>query len=380
LTSIRIALISSGLGHTIRGIEIWMKELAKWLPSNVDVELWPGSRRDSVGPRPVRGLRNISRDNTLIGRWSWARRYTIEQWSALPLALTWTRVSRRNILYCGDPVLAWHLKRLRPVHGARVVFMNGMRLSARWAAGFDGVHLLAPGYLDAARNELGSRADNFFAVPHFADVEMFRPAAPGEKADARVALSLPSEAFVILTIGPVGSVSQKRLEWLAGEVSTLSKDVFLLSAGGDEPGADAVKENVRSLLGQRIRFLGVVSREKIQNVFRAADVYSLGSLGEPFSIAILEALACGLPVVHHHDPVMSWQAADGGVPVDMTARGSAAWAFQRLALDRTHRETTALAARNLAMRRYAPNVVCGQLVDSLEQVIKRASLSHYSAN
>jgi glycosyltransferase involved in cell wall biosynthesis len=138
--------------------------------------------------------------------------------------------------------------------------------------------------------------------------------------------------------------------------------------GSDEEGAGEVRSAVNEALADRIRWLGKVSRTTLRDIMAAADLYSLGSLGEPFSIAILEALASGLPVVHHNDPVMSWQCGKGGIPVAMSEAGSAASAFRLVANDRERWHSLSSAARQLALDRYAPEPVCAALVNHLQRI------------
>jgi glycosyltransferase involved in cell wall biosynthesis len=364
---LRLALISSGAGHTARGIEIWMKELAEHLPAAVDAELWTGGPCPAV-PRPARRVRSLHRDHPWIRSRPWSRRYVWEQWSMLPGVILALRRRRRTLAYAGDPVLVWHLKRFQRLHGAAVVFMNGMRLSPQWGRHLDGVHLLADPYLDEARRAVPpADADRFFAVPHFADTARFRPATAAERAAARTELGLPPEAFVVLSLGPVGTVSGKRLEHLAAEVAACPEAV-LLHGGGEEDGAAGVRARVTEALGARARLLGPFPRARIEVLFRAADVYSLGSLAEPFSIAILEALASGLPVVHHRDAVMAWQTGAGGVPVALDRPAEAGAALRRLARDRAELQARSAAARAEAERRYGPAQICAHLVAALEQV------------
>jgi UDP-glucose:(heptosyl)LPS alpha-1,3-glucosyltransferase len=65
-------------------------------------------------------------------------------------------------------------------------------------------------------------------------------------------------------------------------------------AGGDEP---APYERVaRELsLGERVRFLG--HRSDIVGLMRAADAFVMPASYEPFGLVLLEALACGTPVI-----------------------------------------------------------------------------------
>jgi glycogen(starch) synthase len=50
-------------------------------------------------------------------------------------------------------------------------------------------------------------------------------------------------------------------------------------------------------LGTRFRLLGTVDRSRLGQLFRGARVFVLPSRGEPFGIALLEAMAAGVPAV-----------------------------------------------------------------------------------
>jgi len=118
-----------------------------------------------------------------------------------------------------------------------------------------------------------------------------------------------------------------------------------------------------------------VERDQIGRLYQGADVYSLGSLAEPFSIAILEALASGLPVVHNEEETMVWQTGAGGVAVPMGTPGAAAPAFRKLGSDPVLRARIAIAARALAEARYAPAPVCAALEEELRRVSARPALA-----
>ena len=371
----RVALISSGAGHVSRGIEIWMLELARHLSPACGAELWSGREVAGYAGPSVR-LGNIRRDSSVLRSLPWGRRYQAEQLTALPRALWELRRRRMTVAYCGDPYLAWNLKRFRRWHGAKVVFMNGMRITPRWLRDFDGIHLLAPPYLSEAQAILPpEQAGRFFAVPHFADTDRFVPPTPLQRRSAREGWGLPSEALIVLTVGPVGSVSGKRLDCLAAEVAAASSTALLVSAGAPEDGVDAVRARARGALGDRFREMGRVERDQIGRLYQAADIYSLGSLAEPFSIAILEALASGLPVVHNEEETMVWQTGGGGVAVPMGQSGAAAPVFRKMEANPLFRARIALAARDLAEARYAPGQVCAALEEELRRVAERPVLA-----
>ena len=62
--------------------------------------------------------------------------------------------------------------------------------------------------------------------------------------------------------------------------------------------------------------------ERMPDIYSAADLYVHTSLSEGFGLALVEAMACGLPIVHHDETAMNWIVNDGGVAVDMTRKGT----------------------------------------------------------
>jgi glycosyltransferase involved in cell wall biosynthesis len=70
----------------------------------------------------------------------------------------------------------------------------------------------------------------------------------------------------------------------------------------DLVGAGDARQNFQALadhlgVGERVRFLGYIPREEISKYYAAADVFVLASYNEGMSVATLEAMASGLPIV-----------------------------------------------------------------------------------
>jgi glycosyltransferase involved in cell wall biosynthesis len=65
--------------------------------------------------------------------------------------------------------------------------------------------------------------------------------------------------------------------------------------GDDRPRLEAKAQKLG--VGDRVHFVGRVPEAQKQDYYRLADAYVMPSLGEGFGFVILEALACGLPVV-----------------------------------------------------------------------------------
>lgn len=91
----------------------------------------------------------------------------------------------------------------------------------------------------------------------------------------------------------------KGTRWLVEAFATLARqfpDVELVCAGTGA-GADVVLPAFPSDVRSRVRVVPRLDREGIRCALRDADAFVFPSLSEGFSLALLEALAAGLPVV-----------------------------------------------------------------------------------
>lgn len=95
-------------------------------------------------------------------------------------------------------------------------------------------------------------------------------------------------------------------------------------------------------LGMRVRVLGPVSEARLPQLLRAADMLVHASLAEGFGLPVLEAMACGTPVITVPDPAILEYATG----VAYTASGYSASAIAqtiRLAFDGSHPWATPVA-------------------------------------
>jgi len=71
-----------------------------------------------------------------------------------------------------------------------------------------------------------------------------------------------------------------------------------LRLGGDGPLRSVLQAQARSLgIGQQVHFLGLLDRSKVLSEMQSADAFVLSSRHETFGVVLVEALACGKPVI-----------------------------------------------------------------------------------
>jgi glycosyltransferase involved in cell wall biosynthesis len=127
------------------------------------------------------------------------------------------------------------------------------------------------------------------------DLDRFRPPADGERAAARARYGLPADVPVITFVGRLDE--EKRIEDLIDALPHLDSDALLVLAGSGSRRRDLEERAARTGVADRVRFIGVVDVPDVPEVYRAADVFAIAGTAELQSIATLEAMASGLPVV-----------------------------------------------------------------------------------
>ncbi len=143
-------------------------------------------------------------------------------------------------------------------------------------------------------------------IPLGVDTECYRPPTEAERADWRRALKVAEDEVVVLFVGRQ-SFHQKAhpfpmFRGMAQAARRTGRKVHLVFTGGtdNESVRQAFRDGARTLgAGVRISFIDSLQSESRHGVWRAADLFTSLSdnLQETFGLAVLEAMACGLPVV-----------------------------------------------------------------------------------
>lgn len=139
-----------------------------------------------------------------------------------------------------------------------------------------------------------AQIDKIVHIPTFVDTMAF---SPREKAPLRVKFGFQADERIVLFAGRFDYA--KGLDLLIEAFGLFLKDgpgSRLLLAGDGEERERLHKKVKKSGIGN-IEFIGMIERDKLAELMSCADIFVLASLWEGMPLVVLEALACGVPVV-----------------------------------------------------------------------------------
>jgi glycosyltransferase involved in cell wall biosynthesis len=142
--------------------------------------------------------------------------------------------------------------------------------------------------------ELNVYKNKIIVEPNCVDLNHYRPL---DKVKTRTALGIPQNNFIVIFVGR--STEDKGFSTLLNAVKDLS-EVKLILLGDDFNG---VNDN-------NILIKGRVSRDDMPKYMSAADVFILPTKHEGSSNAIIEAMACGLPIISSNIPEVKLQCEE----------------------------------------------------------------------
>jgi glycosyltransferase involved in cell wall biosynthesis len=153
--------------------------------------------------------------------------------------------------------------------------------------------------LKAVAVGLGVPGSSIRVVGNGVDSDRFQPVARDE---ARRRLGLGADARILITVG--GLVERKgfhRVIACLPELCQQFPDLHYIVVGSPGPEGDysaQLHAQVAELgLGTRVHFLGALPPDEVQRALAAADVMVLATRNEGWANVLLEACACGVPVV-----------------------------------------------------------------------------------
>jgi glycosyltransferase involved in cell wall biosynthesis len=232
------------------------------------------------------------------------------------------------------------------------VFITLERLLARAS---DRIIAISPAIEAQLRDDFRiGRADQYRVVPLGFDLSSFAAVDDAARAQARRDLGLDESAEVICTVGRLTAIKQHRLflETIA-TVAAARPQVLALIAGDGELRGELEAYAAGLKIADRVRFLGW--RRDLATIYAATDVFLLTSRNEGTPVALIEAMASGVPGVSTDvggvkDVITSDEV---GARVAGADAESLAAPIVRYLGDRDRRRQSGLRARAAVLDRYS---------------------------
>lgn len=168
------------------------------------------------------------------------------------------------------------------------------RLLIRWAVRRAQASIGVSAALVERLRSLGAQEERLHVMRNGVDLERFRML---DRGAMRAELGLRGEPL-LLTVGNLHEHKGQRLVVRALQVLRQRHPHARLAVVGDGPDRGALQALVAELgLGESVRLVGAVPNTELARWYSAADVMVLASEREGWPNVLLEAMACGTPVV-----------------------------------------------------------------------------------
>lgn len=184
---------------------------------------------------------------------------------------------------------------------------------------------------DAAMRFYGLPAEKFRVSPGGYDSALFHP--PGSHKEKEAAAQVKSRRGLASYIFYAGSLlPHKNVSGLLKAFSASRISQSLVIAGEKDPRYfPTLRDEARQLgIEKKVCFLGYVPCEELPLLYGACDAFVFLSRGEGFGLPVLEAMACGAPVVASEIPSLKEIAGENALWVHPDAPSHAAQSLRRL--------------------------------------------------
>lgn len=109
-------------------------------------------------------------------------------------------------------------------------------------------------------------------------------------------LGIPSGSFVLISVGELND--NKNHETIIKAIAKMNIPNIYYLICGDGPNINKLKQLITELkLNDKIKLMGLCKRDDIGMLLKISDIFIFPSYREGLSVALMEAMACGLPVV-----------------------------------------------------------------------------------
>lgn len=209
-------------------------------------------------------------------------------------------------------------------------------------------------------------------IPNGIDTAMF---SPGRDDSIRTEMRLPPDAVLVGAIGNVRPAKAYDNFLYAARALVDRSERFYFAIAGQCSGSladDLLALRSELKLEKRVFFLGL--RPDVATVLRNLDIFALTSKSEGFSIACVEAMACGIPVVATRcggpEEILD---SESGVLVAPENHGELAEAIYRVAEEPQKARALTRAARKRAQAEFSLETMLARYEKLFEDVVRASA-------
>jgi glycosyltransferase involved in cell wall biosynthesis len=208
-----------------------------------------------------------------------------------------------------------------------------------------------------------------YLIPNGLDVNYYAPCSSVDKQDLRRSFSINAERVVLY----LGRLSEEKnplgllRAWAQICNNVHSTELVFVGSG---PLSDTVKAHATSLgCAGSVRMVG--DSNDVRSWYRMADIFVLPSRNEGLSNSLLEAMACGLPVISTRVSGSQeiFAAADVGELVENGDTDALANAMVAMLADEGRRKHCSQVARDYATREFSLDSVVEKVMDVYGRVL-----------
>lgn len=131
------------------------------------------------------------------------------------------------------------------------------------------------------------------AISNGIDLQRFSPGPRDEELRQR--LGLPADRPLVLSVNRLSQ--EKRIDVLIAAMAKVNTSVHLVIAGSGPAEAELRAQVDELHLRDRVTFLGFVAESDLVPLYRLCDIFGIASEADLQSLATMNALGCGLPVI-----------------------------------------------------------------------------------
>lgn len=179
-----------------------------------------------------------------------------------------------------------------------------------------------------------------------------------------------SDLFTIICVSRVTPRKGIRFLIQAFKILSARYDNIRLLIVGDGNEKKSLEDLVQAIdIKEKVEFAGIVAHDKLLPYYQRADIFVLPSLNEGMSNVMLEALACGLPIVATNTGGTKELLTDGlnGLVVRMKDADDLADKIEKLILDGEKKKSMSMESRKLA-EKMSWSVVASEYVQLYKKI------------